>query len=204
MQRTNHLQLKVVSTSEEQLQAFAIRTLVYIGEQNCPWAEEFDCNDYAATQVLGLIDGEPVATARIRWFGSFAKLERLAVRAEYRGSGHGRQLLEFLIDLCRTKGFARVYLHAQILLEPFYRRYGFSQVGEPFSFSDYQYVEMAASVCPDRQVLTIQHGPHVLNRPEGSWDQIGILERSTARSPVSRVPFQSSANQPPAFVASYR
>ena len=204
MRRTNHLQLKVVSTSEEQLQAFAIRTLVYIGEQNCPWAEEFDCNDYAATQVLGQIDGEPVATARIRWFGDFAKLERLAVRAEHRGAGHGRQLLEFLIDLCRAKGFAKVYLHAQSRLEPFYEQYGFCRVGGPFSFSDYHYVEMVAPIGPDRHTLSLRHGPHVLNRPEGAWDQIGVLERSDGRSATTLVPFQSATSRPTALVASYR
>ena len=134
MHHRAHLEIKIVSTPEEQLQAFAVRALVYMGEQNCPWAEEFDCNDYTATQVLGTIDGEPVVTARIRWFGTFAKLERLAVRAQYRGAGYGCALLEFLIDLCREKGFAQVYLHAQTRLQRFYEKSGFRRVGKPFCF----------------------------------------------------------------------
>ncbi len=153
---------------------------------------------------MGQNDGEPVATARIRWFGDFAKLERLAVRAEHRGAGHGRQLLEFLIDLCRAKGFAKVYLHAQSRLEPFYEQYGFCRVGDPFSFSDYHYVEMVAPIGPDRHTLSLRHGPHVMNRPEGAWDQIGVLERSDGRSATTLVPFQSAAGRPTAFVASYR
>jgi predicted GNAT family N-acyltransferase len=83
--KASKLKLDIVKDSEQQQQTFAIRTLVYLGEQNCPWREEFDGNDYTATHVLGCVDGEPVATARIRWFGEFAKLERLAIRTEFRG-----------------------------------------------------------------------------------------------------------------------
>jgi len=39
------LSLKVVSTVEELQQAFAIRSIVFMGEQRCPYNEEFDGND---------------------------------------------------------------------------------------------------------------------------------------------------------------
>lgn len=176
------MEFKVVSTPEELQQAFAIRTLVYLGEQRCPWTEEFDGNDYAATQILGTIDGEPAATARIRWFGGFAKLERLAIRAEHRGRGHGHGLLRFLLDLCRQKGFGRVYLHAQARLERFYAGYGFARVGQPFVFSDHGYLEMLAEFDSPKPGLSLEAGPYVLNRPEGRWDEPGVLDLSAARA----------------------
>ncbi len=179
--RANQLRFKIVATPEEQLQALAIRAIVYIGEQNCPWAEEFDGNDYAATHVIGLLDNEPVATARIRWFADFAKLERLAIRAERRGEGHGHQLLTYLIELCRKKGFSRLYLHAQARLQPFYERYGFRLIGQPFGFSDHAYVEMVVTLEPLAGALSVANGPHILNRPEGAWAETGVLERSSVR-----------------------
>ncbi len=43
---------------------------------------------------------------RIRYFADFAKLERLAVRNEGRGSGLAGRLLDAAIELCRKKGYA--------------------------------------------------------------------------------------------------
>jgi predicted GNAT family N-acyltransferase len=175
------LELRIVSTSEELQQAFAVRTIVYVAEQQCPYREEFDGNDFAATHVLGLVDGEPAVTARIRYFGDFAKLERLAVRREYRGRGFGHELLRFLIGFCRRKGYERLYLHAQRRLVRFYERYGFRPRREPFSFSDHGYVEMVADFEPAEGRLTLDAGPMMLIRPEGQWEEEGVLDRSCDR-----------------------
>jgi predicted GNAT family N-acyltransferase len=175
------LRLKVVSNLDELHQAFGLRRVVYIGEQSCPIDEEFDGNDFAATQIIGHIDGEPVATARIRWFASFAKLERLAIRREWRGLGYGHELLQFLIWLARAKGFCRLYLHAQARLEPFYAQYGFERRRGEFAFSDHHYVEMVAAMAPSETRLSLDAGPMVLNRPEGAWNEEGVLERSIER-----------------------
>ena len=197
---SNKIEFKIVSSPEELHQAFSIRTLVYIGEQNCPWAEEFDGNDFTVTHIIGLIDGEPVATARIRWFGSFAKLERLAIRIEHRGGGLGHRLLRYLLDICREKGFTRIYLHAQSRLTAFYAGYGFCSIGSPFGFSDHAYVEMVASLGVDRRALTLASGPHVLNRPEGNWSCEGVLERSQDRLDRTLVPSRTNPAFVPAFL----
>lgn len=186
---------KIVSNANERLQAYAVRAIVYMAEQNCPWDEEFDGNDDAATQVLGVLGDEPVATARIRWFADFAKLERLAIREPFRRQGRGHELLDYLLTLCREKGFRRAYLHAQSHLESFYRGHGFARVGHPFHFSDHDYVEMAADLEPDPAAITIADGPMVINRPEGRWLQPGVLEHSVRR----RV-----GNERPAFTPSFR
>jgi predicted GNAT family N-acyltransferase len=182
--RRSRLDLKVVGSPEELQQAFAIRSIVYLGEQSCPWAEEFDGNDFAATQIIGRVDGEPVATARIRWFAGFAKLERLAIRPEWRGLGLGHDLLQYLIGLARQKGFCRLYLHAQLRLEPFYAAYGFERRRGEFAFSDHRYIEMVAILPPLEARLSLDNGPMVLNRPEGAWEDSGVLERSAERVPT--------------------
>ena len=177
--------LSVGSTNEELLQTAMVRALVYIGEQKCPWREEFDGNDHAATQILGTMGSEPVATARIRWFADFAKLERLAIRSEYRGMGLGRDLLEYLLKLCREKGFTQVYLHAQARLEPFYKEYGFQKIGQDFAFSDHDYIQMIANFPKFPAALGLADGPHILNRPEGAWEEVGVLEHSLERANVN-------------------
>ena len=179
---TAELELKIVSSNEELQQAFAVRTLVYMGEQKCPYDEEFDGNDFSATHVLGLIDGEPAVTARVRYFGDFAKLERLAVRREYRGRGYGHELLRFLITFCRRKGHDRLYLHAQRRLVRFYKMYGFKERGDPFEFSDFDYAEMVADLSPASDRLSLDDDPMVLIRPEGRWESPGVLDQSADRA----------------------
>ena len=58
--------VSVVTTPEALAQAFAIRSQVYIGEQKCPYEEEFDGNDFCATHFVAYIDGEPAGTLRVR------------------------------------------------------------------------------------------------------------------------------------------
>jgi predicted GNAT family N-acyltransferase len=173
---TTGLELRVVRSEQDLIQAFLVRAIVYMHEQSCPYAEEFDLNDFTATQVLGLVDGEPAVTARIRYFSGFAKLERLAIREAWRGRGYGHALLQFMLRLCEEKGYREFYLHAQKRLAPFYEQYGFQRLGEDFQFSDHDYVEMYARFSLSPAGLTVAHGPMVLNRPEGDWDRPGPLE----------------------------
>lgn len=173
---TQGLEIRVVRNEQELIKAFLVRGIVYMHEQNCPYDEEFDLNDFTSTQILGLVDGEPALTARIRYFSGFAKLERLAIREAYRGKGYGHALLQFMLRLCEQKGYREFYLHAQKRLEPFYEQYGFRRVGDNFHFSDHDYVEMYAHFPVSRAGLTVAHGPMVLNRPEGEWHRPGPLE----------------------------
>jgi predicted GNAT family N-acyltransferase len=187
------IRFKVVANAEERQQAYAVRAIVYLGEQNCPWPEEFDGNDDAATQILGLRGDEPVATARIRWFGTFAKLERLAIRHPHRHLGHGHDLVDYLLALCREKGFAKAYLHAQRRLEGLYRAHGFAVVGRPFAFSDHDYAEMVADLDPDPAAITLADGPMIINRPEGAWWDAGVLERRAPRAAPPSAPLLTPA-----------
>jgi hypothetical protein len=78
--------IKVARTIDDLMQVAAVRGAVYMAEQQCPYDEEFDGNDLCGTHLLGFVDGELAACIRIRYFAEFAKLERLAVRQEFRTS----------------------------------------------------------------------------------------------------------------------
>lgn len=179
--KPSDLRIKVVSNHEELFKANLIRSIVYMHEQNCPYDEEFDLNDFTCTHIIGLIGSEPVLTARIRYFGKFAKFERLAIRSQFRGQGFGHQLLGFMLNLIKEKGIAQCYLHAQKRLEGFYQGYGFKVIGEKFSFSDHEYIEMVCELNSHTVVWEIGENPHIANRPEGSWEDEGPIENSLIR-----------------------
>jgi hypothetical protein len=66
------------------MRVMTIRSAVYLSEQECPYGEEFDGNDFSATHLIGYVGDEPAACLRIRYFADFVKMERLAVRREFR------------------------------------------------------------------------------------------------------------------------
>ena len=49
--------IKLASTSDELLQCYALRAAVFMGEQQCPYWEEFDGNDYSASHLMLYVDG---------------------------------------------------------------------------------------------------------------------------------------------------
>lgn len=173
----------VARTMEDLARIVSVRSAVYMGEQLCPYDEEFDGNDLAATHLLGYAGTNPAGCIRIRCFADFAKIERLAVRREYRNSRLAFSLVNGAIDLCRAKGYGRLYGHAQKRLINFWSRFGFRPLegGKDLIFSDFDYTEMVAEITPHPEALRIGADPYRLIRPEGRWHLPGILEASAGR-----------------------
>lgn len=176
--------ISVAKTFDDMMRVVAIRNAVYIGEQQCPYDEEYDGNDFSATHLLAYIGDEPVGCLRLRFFADFAKFERVAIRKEFRNSRAAIKLVQAGLKLCQKKGYRRVIGHAQARLANFWTRFGFHPMEgrKPFVFSDYDYIEMVADLEHDPEALTIEADPYQLIRPEGRWHIPGILEKSTSRA----------------------
>ena len=110
----------------------AIRARVFIEEQGVPLELEIDGLDPQALHVLALNDGRPVGTARMRPVEGHAKVERVAVLAEARGTGAGRALMEALHGHDRRLGLPEIELHAQVQVIGFYERLGYRAFGPMF------------------------------------------------------------------------
>jgi predicted GNAT family N-acyltransferase len=123
---------RVVSNPDDLLKVCAVRSIVFVEEQQCPWVLEFDGLDEGAIQILGEEDGEPAAAGRIRLLHGYAKLERIAIRAAYRGRGMGGALVDYMVDVAHQHGFTSLRIHAQAHLTSFYRAHGFEVDGELF------------------------------------------------------------------------
>lgn len=174
---------RVTRTIEDVMKVFSIRAATYMHEQACPYEEEFDGNDFCAAHILGEIDGEPAGCIRIRFFADFVKIERLAVRSEFRSSTLAFRLVRATFDYVRAKGFKKAYGHARHDLVNFWARFGFRPIADRpiFTFSDVDYVEMEADVSASNDIIGIGRSPFELIRPEGQWDVPGPLDRSALR-----------------------
>src|SRR5216683_1877007 len=80
------ISIRIARDPNDLMLVTAIRAAVYLAEQNCPLEEEFDGNDLVAAHFIGFVGSEPAACLRVRFFGEFAKVERLAVRHQFRRS----------------------------------------------------------------------------------------------------------------------
>lgn len=177
----------VARSLEDFMRVISIRSAVYIGEQQCPYSEEFDGNDLTGINLLGYVGDEPVGCLRIRCFAGFAKLERLAVRREYRKLRLGTKLMQAGVEFCRAKGYQTIYGRAEKNLLKYYLNMGWRphDGARRIVFSDHEYVEIVFEADPCPNAISLESDPYILMRPEGRWHVPGILERSAIR-PVTR------------------
>jgi predicted GNAT family N-acyltransferase len=179
----NQVGVTIARTFEDLARVIAVRSAVYIGQQECPFEEEFDGNDLCATHLLGYVGHEPAGCMRIRYFADFAKIERLAIREEFRKTRTAFQLVRAGFRLCQKKGYTRIYGHSQKRLVNFWSRFGFRVMddAQSFVFSDFDYIEIVADIERDPDCVAIGADPYAIIRPEGRWHVPGILERSAVR-----------------------
>jgi predicted GNAT family N-acyltransferase len=108
----------------------AIRTEVFVEEQQVPVELEWDADDERARHVLALTaDGSAVGTGRLLPDG---RIGRMAVLRPWRGKGAGAALLTELLRIAQAAGLDDLALHAQIHAIGFYVRFGFQPEGETF------------------------------------------------------------------------
>lgn len=173
----------VVCGHDDYQKAMAIRAAVYVGEQGRPYGHEFDGNDHHASHVLTTVNGEPAGTCRIRYFGDFAKVERLAVLPRFRKQRFGARgvayaTAKYAFDFSARKGIRQIYGHAlEGPLVKFWGRLGLQPMenGE-FDIPGYKCVAVLGTQPLPENALGLHSGHLVLVRREGSWDEPGALD----------------------------
>jgi YbgC/YbaW family acyl-CoA thioester hydrolase len=140
--------VRVGAWSELGGDAAAIRSEVFIQEQKIPAEMEWDAADAGCVHAVAYNRlGMAVGTGRLlEHVPGVAKIGRMAVRRQLRGSQVGRAVLEALMQAARAQGEREVILHAQTTAEPFYRRAGFHQRGAVFEEAGIAHVEMVRAL----------------------------------------------------------
>lgn len=116
-------------TQEEFQDALTIRIKVFVDEQNVPIELEQDEYDQKATHFGAFVNGKLVGTGRLVITEEGGKIGRMAVLKEYRGSGAGLKLLNFIVDYCQQLGLKQAYLSSQTHAIGFYEKAGFKAEG---------------------------------------------------------------------------
>jgi predicted GNAT family N-acyltransferase len=120
---TDNLSISIAKSKQDFKDIFEVRRKVFVEEQNVTEDEEYDEFENSSTHLIARVDNKCVGTMRYRKTDHGTKLERFAVLKKYRKSGVGRSLL--LEALNQISNQETIYLHAQIQVVDFYRKYGF-------------------------------------------------------------------------------
>ena len=129
-------------------QAHPLRRQVFVEEQKVPAELEWDAADATAVHAVARNRlGVPLATGRlIEPQPGVGRIGRMAVRADLRGSGVGRAVLQALLDEAGARSLREVVLHAQLTAAGFYRREGFTPRGPVFEEVGIPHQEMVRAV----------------------------------------------------------
>ena len=126
-----HVEVADWADAEQRAALCELRHEVFVLGQNVPEAREQDGQDEACWHVLARDDsGQTLGCARLN---ADHKIERMAVRAAWRGRGVGKALLRELTARARARGQDEVVLAAQVSAIGFYEHAGFTAYGAEFA-----------------------------------------------------------------------
>jgi predicted GNAT family N-acyltransferase len=127
-QEETFMHIEQAKSKEQILDHFSIRGRVFIVEQNVPWEDEYDNNDYTAVLFNAYDEEKIIGTTRLY----AGKLGRVAVLKDYRGQGIGKALVEAAEAEARAQGLNKVKLASQLEAIPFYEKLGYEIYGDVF------------------------------------------------------------------------
>ncbi len=123
-------------------EAKKIREEVFVEEQG--FQEEFDGIDGIAKHIVLFDEEKAVGTCRMFFQDSQRNYHvgRVAVRADYRGRGLGKVLMEAAEEHIRELGGESITLSAQVRVAPFYETLGYCRQGEEYLDEECPHVRM--------------------------------------------------------------
>jgi predicted GNAT family N-acyltransferase len=139
---------RVISHDDIQC-CFDIRRRVFVDGQNVPEADEWDGLDGQAEHYLLRTNGQPAATARIRYLGEKAKIERVAVLEDYQKQGLGKIIMQYILEAIKCKqGISMAILGAQEHAIGFYEGLGFGVCSESYMDAGIPHKWMQRAITP--------------------------------------------------------
>jgi predicted GNAT family N-acyltransferase len=135
------IKVKKIENPAELVEAFKIRQVVFVEEQQVDREEEYDGLDDISEQYLATINEIPAGTARWRKTPEGKiKLERFAVLKQFRKKGIGKALVSATLNDVPTD--KEVYLNAQLSAVFLYEPFGFKKEGDTFWEANIEHYKM--------------------------------------------------------------
>lgn len=172
------IDVKIVQSQSDFAMVMAVRAAVFLAEEdNITYFDEFNGNDFTATHLLGLVDGDPAGVVRCRWFAEFALIERIGIRKRYRCYPLLSALARRALDHCRQKGYRTVAGRARGDSVKFWKRLGGIQSGPVMHHVRGVVTPIVHELQPKPGLDVIPYGPFghpdfedLITQEEGQWN----------------------------------
>lgn len=125
-------------TTKELYALLALRTEIFVVEQECPY-QEVDGKDIAAVHYWIEEDGCPIAALRVLEKESPVAIGRVVTKSTHRGRGYSRRLMQAAVA---DFGDRDLYVQAQTYVAPFYASFGFAQTSEEYLEDEIPHIDM--------------------------------------------------------------
>lgn len=119
---------RIVTTEKEMQDAYYVRKVVFVSEQNVPLEEEIDQYEDDATHIVLYDNHIPVGAGRFRVIDGIGKVERICVLSSHRSKGAGKVIMNTIEELAVEQGISTLKLNAQTHAENFYKKLGYETV----------------------------------------------------------------------------
>jgi len=137
------MKIKIVTTDQEQKEAYRIRKTVFVDEQNVPMDLEIDEHEETSIHFIAYSDkNEVVGASRLRFVDEYGKLERICVLKPFRGKSFGKKIIVQMEQEIVNNGYKKAKLHAQTHAKEFYERLGYEVMSDEFMDAGIPHVAM--------------------------------------------------------------
>lgn len=99
--------------------------------------------DETALHFGGCLGGVLICTASLFADDASVRLRKFATAQAHQGKGYGSEMMQFLLQEARRRGFQQFWMDARESALPFYLRFGFEPEGKMFLKRDTPYFRMA-------------------------------------------------------------
>ncbi len=133
---------EIAKNQQDLTEAFNLRNVVFVLEQNVPEDLELDEFDKDAIHVLAKDGDIVIGTGRMVIEQNKGRIGRMAVAQDWRRHGIGTALMKKLEEAAKQTNLSELYLHAQLHAKEFYGNLGYSPRGDIFDEAGIDHIEM--------------------------------------------------------------
>lgn len=134
--------IKITKNDYEYQQALNVRKVVFVDEQKVSLEEEIDDLEDVSIHMIGVHKDEVIAASRIRFVDDYGKLERIAIKKDFRGNNFGLQMVRAMEEVIIKNNYHLAKLNAQTYATTFYEKLGYLVVSEEFIDAGIPHVTM--------------------------------------------------------------
>ena len=114
-------------------QAVALREKLLRIPLGMRFTQDYLLQDKNNVHIVALQEAKVVGTVLVKPIDAkTVKIRQVATDYSVQGKGIGKKLMLFAEDYARSRGFERVILHARYYVVDFYKKLGYSVIGDEF------------------------------------------------------------------------